>query len=304
MIACVTSFRALALAQDWGYHVWLLERTVRSMLAQTRGEIYVVVACHEIPDTPLAREPRVHFLTVNAAPPARNNDDMCVDKVLKLTAGSQWALAHGCDYVVFNDADDLVSNRIGGFVADHHGENGWYCSSQLFYTYGGRLMRRVDVQGSGVGPCVIVRADLLTFAAPPFSGAWVDLVLAGEESNYLRMLGRHGERVNELAAVGLGHYPEFMTSQGHALKPLPFPANVVINHPDSTSFVAGGVGSYHHVRFAQHTALRRFLCWAKQRIAWLPTLRLATRSLRREFLIPPEGDIPRRYRTGGSLFWR
>jgi hypothetical protein len=84
---------------------------------------------------------------------------MCVDKVLKLTAGSQWAVAQGCDYVIFNDADDLVSNQIGGFVVDHHGENGWYCSSQLFYTYGGRMMRCVDIEGTGVGPCVIVRAD-------------------------------------------------------------------------------------------------------------------------------------------------
>jgi hypothetical protein len=130
------------------------------------------------------------------------------------------------------------------------------------------------------------------------------LVLAGGELNYLKMLSRRGERVNELAAVGLGHYGEFMTNAGHPLKPLPFPSNVVINHVDSTSFVAGGIGSYQHMRFSRHTALRRFFSRAKQRIAWLPTLRTATRSLRREFLIPPDEDIPRRYRTGSSILWR
>src|SRR5882762_11214635 len=136
MIAFITSFRARALAQDWDHHVLLLERSVRSMLAQTRGEFYVVVACHEIPDTLLAQEPRVHFLPVNFSPPIRNNDDMCVDKVLKLSAGAAWARAQGCEYVVFNDADDLVSNRIAGFVADHRGENGWYCPCEMFYTHG------------------------------------------------------------------------------------------------------------------------------------------------------------------------
>ena len=92
MIAFVTSFRARALAQDWDYHVWLLERTILSMLAQSRGECHVLVACHEVPDIALARDPRVRFLSVKFDPPARNNDDMCVDKVLKLTAGARWAL--------------------------------------------------------------------------------------------------------------------------------------------------------------------------------------------------------------------
>jgi hypothetical protein len=52
MIAFVTSLRARALAQDWDYHVWLLERTVQSMLTQTRGKTRVAVACHDVPDTP------------------------------------------------------------------------------------------------------------------------------------------------------------------------------------------------------------------------------------------------------------
>ena len=48
-IAFCTSFRARALANDWPYHTWLLERVVHSMLSQTRGEAQVVVGCHDIP---------------------------------------------------------------------------------------------------------------------------------------------------------------------------------------------------------------------------------------------------------------
>ena len=274
------------------------------MLAQTRGEFCVVVACHEIPDTPLTSEPRVHFLSVNFPPPARNNDDMCVDKVLKLSSGIAWALAQGCDYLAFNDADDLVSNRIGGFVADHHGETGWYCGSEMFYSYGGRLARYFDIPGTAAGPCVIVRADLITFATPPFSGPWSELVLNGGEANYLTLLARHQEKVNVLAAVGIAHYRKFMIGEGHPLEPLPFPANVVINHPDSTSFVAGGVGSYESVGSSRRAAWRKLLSRMAQRIKWLPTLRFVTKPLRREFMIPDDSEIPRQYRVGGSIFWR
>lgn len=295
MIAFITSFRARALAQDWDHHILLLERCVRSMLAQTAGEVCVVVACHEIPDTPLTQETRVHFLPVNSPPPMRNNDDMCADKVLKLSAGSQWARAQGYEYVVFTDADDLMSNRVAGFVADRRGENGWYCQSQMFYRYGGRFMRFSDIPGPTAGPCVIVRADLLKFAQPPFSGLWTEFVIADGEVNYLKLLGRHGETVSTLAAVGLGHYRDYMIKEGHPLKRLPFPANVVINHHDSTSFVSGGLGSYQPLRF--RTALQRSL-------RWLPSVRLVTRSVRDEFLIPPNREIPRRYRTGGSILWR
>lgn len=196
-----------------------------------------------------------------------------MDKVLKLSAGVQWARAQGCEYVVFTDADDLVSNRIAGYVANHRGENGWYCASEMFYTYGGRLIRFFDIPAPSAGPCVIVRADLLKFG----------------------LYGPHGEMVNTLAAVGHEHYREHMSKEGYPLNSLPFPANVVINHHDSTSSVSGGLGSYPLAGF--RTRLRRFL-------RLIPTVRLMTRSVRGEFLIPPKDEIPRRYRVGTSLFWR
>jgi hypothetical protein len=295
MIAFITSFRARALARDWDHNVMMLERAVQSILAQVHGKSCVVVACHEIPETPLARESRVHFLPVNFSPPARTNNDMCVDKVLKLSVGAHWARAQGYQYVVFTDADDLVSNRIVKFIADHSDENGWYCPAVMFYTYGGRFMRFVAFRGAFAGPCLIVRTNLLQFEAPPFLGSWTKLVIADGESNYLELLGRHGQMVNTLAAVGLGRYREYMTNEGYPLGPLPFPPIVMINHADSTSLVGGGQGSYQPVGL--HTVLRRSL-------KWLPSVRFLTRSVRNEFLIPPNNEIPNRYRRQGSIFWR
>lgn len=294
MIAFATSFRARALADDWPYHVWLLERVVYSMLAQTRADVSVVVACHDIPDTPLTKDARVHFLPVAVAVPNKNFDAMVGDKVLKLSAGARWAQQRGCDYVIFNDADDLVSNRLGGYVLDHAGEPGWYTTSQRFYTYGGRLMRRQQIASPNAGPCVIVRTDLLTFATPPFSGPWADLIVRGGEQHYLQLLANHGVEVNLLAAVGMSYYRDWMEARGCPLSPLPFPANVVINHGDSVS-VSGGTHGYHVL-----TGLRSL----RRSLRWVPTLEYASRAVRGEFAIPPDSEIPSNYRASGSVFWR
>ena len=295
MIAFATSLRARALAgANWEHHIWLLERVIDSMLAQTAGAITVAIGCHDVPETRYASDSRVHFLAVDSAVPQRNNDDMIADKVIKLSAAARWARSAGHEYVVFNDADDLVSNRIGAFVAEQRGAAGWYTTSQRFYAYGGRLMRLQQIQPPASGPCVIVRTDLLTFAAPPFDAPWADMLRRGGEDVYLAFLARRGVEVCVLAAVGLGHYREFMAAAGHPLAELPFAANVVINHGDSASTTGGNNG------YQSLSGLGSL----KRAVRWLPTLRLASDSIRREFHIPPDVEIPHRFRGGGSVFWR
>jgi hypothetical protein len=295
LIAFCTSMRARALAgTNWDYHVWLLERVVESMLAQRDVEVAVVVACHDVPALPRMRDSRIHFLPVAVEVPERNFDDMVSDKVLKLSAGARWAQSRGADYAIFNDADDLVSNRLGSFVAARRGASGWYTGAQRFYTYGGTLMRLQRIGEPAAGPCVIVRSDLLAFDAPPFHGRWRDLVAEGGEARYLQLLSRHGVEVCTLAAAGIGHYRTLMASQGHPLDPLPFAGNIVINHKDSMSTTGGAHG---YPLLSGLGSLRRSL-------RWLPTLRLATPSVRREFRIPPDREIPAPYRGGASVFWR
>jgi hypothetical protein len=295
VIAFATSLRARALAgANWDHHVWLLERVVRSMLAQSAGDVRVVVACHDVPETSFAADPRVQFLPLSVEVPARDNDDMVADKVLKLSAAAQFARSRGCDHVVFNDADDLVSNRIAAFVAGRPGANGWYTTAQYFYTYGGRLMRRQRIPAPASGPCVIVRTDLLTFERPPFTSQWARMIADGGEQRYLNFLERHDVEVCALAAVGIGHYRSFMAERGHPLAPLPFAGNVVINHSDSTS-TTGGTNGYQ--------PLSR-LASLKRSTRWLPTLRYPSAAVRAEFSIPNDTDIPGAYRGGASIFWR
>jgi hypothetical protein len=267
---------------------------VQSMLAQTMGDVRVVVACHDVPETPLAGDPRVSFVPLKVEVPVRDFDDMVADKVLKLSAAAQSARSRGCEFVVFNDADDLVSNRIGAFVAARPDGNGWYTTSQFFYTYGGRLMRRQCIEAPASGPCVIVRADLLTFERPPFTSTWARMIADGGEQRYIHFLERHNVEVCVLAAVGIAHYRQFMADRGHPLQPLPFAGNVVINHKDSMS-TAGGTHGYRVM-----SRLGSF----KRSVRWLPTLRYMSPAVRAEFSIPRDADIPAVYHGGASVFWR
>jgi hypothetical protein len=219
---------------------------------------------------------------------------MSVDKVVKHSVAARWAIAQGADYVAFNDADDLVSDRIGGHVVANRGANGWYTQSQWLYSYGGYFARLVDIATPKSGPCVIVRSDLLQFDSPPYSGAWVDLVKGGDELEYLELLARHGVPVCTLAAAGHWHYTTLMAQLSHPWQSLPFPGNLVINHGDSMS-TAGG---RHGFQVLSHlAAMRRFL-------GLLPLLRRASASLKREYHVPSADAIPPSSRGNGSVFWR
>jgi hypothetical protein len=295
MLAIVTAFKSQLLTKDWDYHVWLLERSLDSMLAQTNESFIVVVVCHEIPSTSYVEIPKVRFLPVDFPPPQRNNDDMCVDKVLKLSVGAEWAIAEGYDYVMFTDADDLISWRISEFVALHHGANGWYAPSEFFYTYGSYCLLKNNQTPMTGGPSVIVRADRLKFASVPFNGIWLKFIIEGGEQKYAELLAVRNRRTNTLAAAGHAYFQRLMTAEGHPLERLPFPAYVMINHADSTSQVKGGLGS---------ATPPRLMSSFRRMISNLPSVRPLTHALRCEFAIPAPSMVPVAYKSSGSMFDR
>lgn len=294
MIAFCTSLRARALSRDWAHHTWLLDTTIASMLAQRGSDLCVIVGCHELPESRWLGDSRVHFEAVSIKHPARHFDDMSVDKVVKHSVAARKAAALGASYVIFNDADDLVSNRIGEYVTAHDGDPGWYSDGYWLHNYGGRFVRRVDIAAPKAGPCVIVRTDLLEFDSPPYSGTWFDLVKGGDELHYLQLLAGRGLPVCTLAAAGHWHYTTLMARLGASLAPLPFPSNLVINHRDSMS-TTGGPHGFPIV--SQLAALKRS-------IGLLPRLRWASAALKREFHVPPLNSIPLSSLNSGSVFWR
>lgn len=302
-LAIITTLRARSTASDWDHHVWLLQRTLDSLLALTDLEFSIIIVCHEVPDVPQLNHPRVQAITVNFAPPARINDEMCSDKALKLTAGIDWALREKPDYVMFIDADDLSSNRLGPFIRAHSGSDGWYGSVEYHYRYGGHWLWRRDLPASVSSAYIIVRANALCFAeGPVYTGRWFEMIAARGNEHYLQALRTRGPRVNTLAAVGHTDYVELLATENCLVKPLPFPANTVILHDDSTSSIPGGEGSRVDGHVRQHPEWRRKLSCCKQLIRRLPAMRYLTPELRAEFCIPVPETIPVAYREQGLPF--
>lgn len=302
MLAIVTAFRSRLLANDWHYHVWLLERALDFILSQTNESFVVAVVCHERPKLSRGSHPKVHFLPVDFAPPQRDSDDMCVDKVLKLSVGVEWALSKGCDYIMFTDADDLVNRRVSEFVATRGDEIGWYTPYEFFYSYGSRWVRKYTLGEMASGPCVIVKSSVAKFATVPFTGRWLDIIIAGGEARYVELLSGRNRRVNTLAAVGHMNFRRLMAAEGDALLPLPFAGNVVINHFDSMSWVPGGAGSRLSTKPVTSGTLRGQLGRLKRAGMLLPSIRPLTRGLSTEFTVPAPTTIPKAYGSAGSVF--
>jgi len=267
MLTFIVSMRARALSKNWAHHTSLLERTVDAILAQTHPDFEVVIVCHDVPGIRQAGHPKVHMLPVDIPIPQRTNDDMCVDKVLKLSKGLEWAIPRRSDYVMFVDADDLVSRRLSEFVAAHDGENGWYFHSGYVHTYGDAWVRTHAPHHLICGTGAIVKTSLMRF----------------EKSEFCR-----GEVANTLANAGIDYYLPHLEAQGAPIRPLPFPGAVYILHPDSTSEVAGGTGYRLGGTFAPRPLWKRVLGPVKRAALTLPTLRPITPALRREFTIPRE----------------
>jgi hypothetical protein len=257
--------RARALARDWGHHTRLLQHALDSILAQTNPAFDVVVVCHDIPEIPQAKHGAVHMLTVDFPPPEKNNDDMCIDKVLKISRGVEWAIARGSDYVMFVDADDLVSRRLSEFVAAHPGDNGWYFYTGYVHRYGDRCMRKHTPHHLICGTGVIVRTNLLRFG----------------KSDFCR-----GQRANTLAAAGIENYLAHLAEQGTPIQSLPFPGAVYVLHTDSTSEIPGGSGYRFGDPRTRRPLWRRVAGWGKRTAKRIPNMRPVTAALRTEFSVP------------------
>jgi hypothetical protein len=290
LLGFVTSLRARAVARDWTRHVWMLERTVDSMLAT--GTQDVVVVCHEPPPIAQASDPRVTVMPLDVPVPQRNNDAMCVDKVLKVSAGIAALQTRGVRYIGICDADDLVHRELGAFIAARDGGHGWYAPVMLTYAYGGRWIRRRVMPEAIAGPFAVVRADLLQFAEPPFHGWWVERARADGEDAYLAALAAAGRAICAMVAAGHTRYCDVLAREGHPLAPLPFNAHLMINHDDSTSTVEGGAGTAQRPSPAQI---------ARHAYRWVPELRPLTSAMRRDFAIP--FPVPAAY-SGASVLWR
>jgi len=256
VLTFVTSIRAKALATNWDRHLRLLERTLASCLAQTDPDIPVNVVGHERPAVRVS-DPRLRFIEVDLPLPRREHAELVIDKVLKISVGAQAAIDEGSRFVMYADADDLVSRRLASFARESSDANGWYFPDGYSHRYGQPWLKRSHEQHLVCGTCAIFRADLLQFAhSAEYRGGWV----------------------NTLAAAGHNEYQAVQLAQARPLAPLPFPGSIYIQHGDSLATMVTPEGE---TGAAWRVALRSLRRAARE----LATVAPLTPHLAREFTI-------------------
>jgi hypothetical protein len=302
VLGIITSLKSRVVSEEWDYDVWLLQRTLDSILAQTSASFVVAVVCHEIPRISHAEHAKVRFLSVDFPPPPFVEPFfLSLDKVFKLSVGAEWAIRNGCDYVMFNDADDLVHRRMSEFVETHSGANGWYSPTEFAYAYGSRWIRKYSFPVQP-GPCVITRSSLLKFVKRHVAGLSAQLLLYGWDAQDMKML--IGREFCILAAVGHTNYQKFMIAEGNPLARLPFPGNVMINHSGSSSTAPAQAGDALWATSQRRAGLRRRLGHVKRIAPHLLSVRPLTRALCDDFAIPRPNTIPVAYTKKGTIFSR
>ena len=157
---------------------------------------------------------------------------MLADKGTKLAVGVLAAERHAPHHLMVV-ADDVVSNRLAGFVNQHARAAGWYVDEGLVYAEGKGLVRRVHGFNGMCGTSVILRRDLLDAPDLPLTASQDDLREGFGAFQVRELLGSHKTAVTHFAA------------RGEPLAPLPFPgAGYVL-----------GTGENHSGGSLQHFAL-------------------------------------------------
>lgn len=205
-------------AKDWGRVCALLEQTLASILVQP-GNITVLIACNETPQTRFNDDPRVRYLPVEGKVP-KTIEEMRRDRSGKRKMLSDAVADLGGGYAVRMDADDLVSNRLTRFIMEDDNRTG-YCF-RTGYTYdaanGALKLSRSFHQLCGTCGAIYVGPDELK------KGSGALKVLAGGHVTFAERAERAGK----------------------PLKPVPFPAALYVTNTGESVRDRIGITSLSH----------------------------------------------------------
>jgi hypothetical protein len=112
-------------SKDWRTVERVFARTLRSLIGQTLPDIKIMVACHDVPDVAELNDHRVEVIRAEYDEPLYPAELM-IDKHKKreLIAARWHALGGG--YLMYVDADDLVSSRLAAYVLAQTPCRGFY----------------------------------------------------------------------------------------------------------------------------------------------------------------------------------
>jgi hypothetical protein len=234
MVGFVIPFKPFIKTRDWIKENSLLQRTIISLLNQKNEKFRIFVIYTDLPSVEIVDRRVIlikspfEFLAYSEIPncstlvkkfPNEQWLEGLWDKSRKVCYGCLLAKELGCNYIMAVDSDDLVSNKLVGFVESNNmnGEvAGWYVNKGYVYEDGAFYLMRSYKMNFINASTHIIRSDLVR--TPDFnSTGWEDYSLFTDHG-YLKDRIKH-------------NYNEH-------LKPLPFFAVIYIAHANNMSDVS------------------------------------------------------------------
>ena len=183
MIGFIVPIKSKSLSKDWNLDNILLERTIRSICAQTLNKYKLIVVYTDFPEIKYHNDHVIFtYFPYNFTKITDIDDSSHIlkyysvdyaekmfDKGRKITFGAQIAIEAGCEYIMSIDSDDLISNKIVEYVLNNNYivAPGWVIKKGYIYTENKKyLIKKNDIQNIN-GSTHIIRKDLV--AIPDFS---------------------------------------------------------------------------------------------------------------------------------------
>lgn len=220
MIGFVVPIKPKLVSKDWAYDNLLLERTARSVCAQTDQNFRLIIVYNELPVIGFSH-PNIIFVHYPFPRVAADEiEDLenyvlkyykkeyaekMMDKGKKIHYGCKIAIEAGCNYIMGVDSDDLVSNKLAEFVNRnaHSNKPGWRITKGFIYEEDSRmLVKKTDIQNIN-GSTHIIRKDLITI--PDFSSNlfWNYNLFEAHGYTYGRIRDFHHELLDDYPFFGI-----------------------------------------------------------------------------------------------------
>ncbi|MBQ7434846.1 MAG: hypothetical protein IJV51_03490 [Oscillospiraceae bacterium] len=212
MITFCIPLRSKQVSRDWEGVCRIFNRTLHSVYRQTDPDFRIYIACHEIPELEHHYDERVQFL-VSDSPIPQTHDEMLLDKGWKIELISRKIRENGGGYTMLVDADDLVSNRIAEYAAQHPGENGFLSDTGYIYNEGDTYCKQVRRLHRTCGSCSIVNYTVEDLPEQMPENLW-------DERHVDTFIIRKSHR----------QIPDYMASLGRPLQTIPFPITVYVRN--------------------------------------------------------------------------
>jgi hypothetical protein len=215
VLAFITSLRHPLNSTDYSRVDVLLEKTLRSVLAQTVDDFVVIVVGNQAPAFALPE--KVHFVQVDFPPPPVTGNSphtarapFVWDKGTKIGVGLIAAKEFAPDHVMIFDADDFVHRDLASFTLTQPPGSGWVIEHGYMYSSLRNCYRPIEEFNRTCGTCHIV----------PFSSYNVPTELSVRATQADLALA-YGVRLEAI----LGAHREalsWFSANGHELESLPF----------------------------------------------------------------------------------